>query len=226
MKEIAQSPPEIGPIIGVLDVTAFQSSLPVLNAGDESTRTRDAETGLAAAPQARCSRAQPSIGAAGESKAANGAPMAVLGQGIVLFGKTGRAPRRADDRSAEADDRAPAAAASGRRRVMFLNEANAAVNQIDQVPQQNAAMAGDSAAALHSFAQETKELVRLVSKFRIGEFAPAAVASHPALRALAEAPTRTASTRHKPVAAMRVWRTGDGALKTQSKPAPTGRDEF
>jgi len=46
---------------------------------------------------------------------------------------------------------------------------NTAINQMDQGTQQSAAMAEESTAATHALAQESDELVRLVSQFRLGK---------------------------------------------------------
>ncbi|MBS0333404.1 MAG: methyl-accepting chemotaxis protein, partial [Proteobacteria bacterium] len=50
-----------------------------------------------------------------------------------------------------------------------LAEVNTAVNQMDQVVQQNAAMVEESTAATHSLKSETAELMRLVSRFRTAD---------------------------------------------------------
>ncbi len=49
---------------------------------------------------------------------------------------------------------------------------NTAVNQMDQVTQQNAAMVEQTTAASHSLAHETAELVALTGRFKIGNAAP------------------------------------------------------
>jgi hypothetical protein len=48
-----------------------------------------------------------------------------------------------------------------------LNEVNSAINQMDQVTQQNAAMVEQSTAASHALAQEATELSRLVAQFKV-----------------------------------------------------------
>ncbi|MHB8883706.1 MAG: methyl-accepting chemotaxis protein, partial [Methylovirgula sp.] len=45
---------------------------------------------------------------------------------------------------------------------------NTAVNQMDQVTQQNAAMVEESTAASHTLSQETEELTRLIGRFQVG----------------------------------------------------------
>ena len=60
-------------------------------------------------------------------------------------------------------------AASAKEQATGLGEVNAAVNQMDQVTQQNAAMVEQATAASHSLAGEAHELARLVGQFRIGD---------------------------------------------------------
>ena len=76
-------------------------------------------------------------------------------------------------------------AASAKEQATGLGEVNAAVNQMDHVTQQNAAMVEQATAASHGLSGEAQELARLVGQFRIGQsaskrtepaFTPAALA--------------------------------------------------
>ena len=49
-----------------------------------------------------------------------------------------------------------------------MDEVNKAVNQMDQVTQQNAAMVEQAAAASHGLARDSQELEGLVQQFRLG----------------------------------------------------------
>ncbi len=64
-------------------------------------------------------------------------------------------------------------AASAREQARGLAEVNTAVNHMDQVTQQNAAMVEQSTAASHSLAEEAQALTRLTGHFQIGGPAPA-----------------------------------------------------
>ena len=55
-------------------------------------------------------------------------------------------------------------------------QVNVAVNQMDQVVQQNAAMVEEATAATHSLKAETAQLVSLVGRFRLGHASPRASA--------------------------------------------------
>ena len=227
MSEIEKSSQQIGQIIGVIDEIAFQTNLLALNAGVEAARAGDAGKGFAVVASEVRGLAQRSAEAAKEIKTLISASTAQVGQGVELVGKTGQALQRIVDRVAEIDGLVTEIAASAQEQATGLNEVNTAVNQMDQVTQQNAAMVEESTAATHSLAQETEELVRLVSKFRIGESAAVAMGSRPAPRPAADAPKPAAEKRHEPVPAMRAWQAGGGAaLKPQSTPTPEGWEEF
>ena len=86
-----------------------------------------------------------------------------------LVGQTGTALEKIVAQVAEITGLVTEIAASAREQSTGLAEVNSAVNQMDQVTQQNAAMVEESTAASHSLAQEAEELGRLVSKFRLGE---------------------------------------------------------
>ena len=75
-------------------------------------------------------------------------------------------------------------AASAKEQATGLGEVNTAVNQMDQVTQQNAAMVEQATAASHSLSGEAAELARLVGQFRIGESVAAPVLKRAAPKAL------------------------------------------
>jgi len=216
MSEIEKSSQQIGQIIGVIDEIAFQTNLLALNAGVEAARAGDAGKGFAVVASEVRALAQRSAEAAKEIKALISASSTQVGRGVDLVGKTGQALQGIVDKVAEIDSLVSEIAASAHEQATGLNEVNTAVNQMDQVTQQNAAMVEQSTAATHSLAQETEELARLVSKFRIGDQAPVAVQSRAAPR-----PTH----RPAPVAQMRTVQHGGGAAR-KSEPAEDGWEEF
>ncbi|HEY0353996.1 MAG TPA: chemotaxis protein, partial [Enterovirga sp.] len=60
-------------------------------------------------------------------------------------------------------------AASAQEQSTGLAEVNTAVNQMDQVTQQNAAMVEQTTAASHSLANEAEQLSALVGRFKVDE---------------------------------------------------------
>ena len=78
------------------------------------------------------------------------------------------AARASSSQVAEINELVTEIAARRASRRPACSEVNTAVNQMDQVTQQNAAMVEESTAATQSLAHETQDLARLVGKFRTG----------------------------------------------------------
>ena len=176
MSAIEQSAQQISQIIGVIDEIAFQTNLLALNAGVEAARAGDAGRGFAVVASEVRALAQRSAEAAREIKTLISASTTQVGSGVQLVGQTGEALNRIVGRVAEIDSLVSEIAASAQEQATGLQQVNTAVNQMDQVTQQNAAMVEESTAASHSLAQEAESLAASVSRFRIGDEAPAAAA--------------------------------------------------
>jgi methyl-accepting chemotaxis protein len=82
---------------------------------------------------------------------------------------------------------------------------NAAINQMDQVTQQNAAMVEQSTAASHSLGQEAENLADLIGRFEVGQ--NAATASKRA--------AKSSFVSHRTVAAMKTLGAGGAARKPE-----------
>ena len=93
----------------------------------------------------------------------------VFKQPLEARGETGEALQRIVSRVAEIDSLVSEIAASAQEQAVGLHQVNTAVNQMDQVTQQNAAMVEESTAASHALASEAVELARLMGQFTIGQ---------------------------------------------------------
>ena len=169
MGEIEASSRQVGQIIGVIDEIAFQTNLLALNAGVEAARAGDAGRGFAVVASEVRALAQRSADAAKEIKALISTSAQQVGAGVRLVDETGEALSRIVALVAEVNGVMGGIASSAQEQATALAEVNTAVNQMDQVTQQNAAMVEQSTAASHALAQETEELARLTDCFHLGQ---------------------------------------------------------
>jgi methyl-accepting chemotaxis protein len=168
MGGIEKSSQSITQIIGVIDEIAFQTNLLALNAGVEAARAGDAGRGFAVVAQEVRALAQRSAEAAKEIKSLIRASSEQVGKGVKLVGETGRTLDQILAQVDEINDLVGEIAASSKEQAVGLAEVNVAVNQMDQVTQQNAAMVEQSTAASHALASEAAELERLIGRFQVG----------------------------------------------------------
>ncbi|MBO9547558.1 methyl-accepting chemotaxis protein [Caulobacter sp.] len=177
MGEIEEGSAQIGQIIGVIDEIAFQTNLLALNAGVEAARAGDAGKGFAVVAQEVRALAQRSADAAKEIKQLIANASSQVERGVHLVGETGRALTGIVGKVAEIDALIGEIASSAQEQSVGLNQVNAAINQMDQVTQQNAAMVEEATAAAAGLKTEAGELARLVGRFRVT--GAATVASRP-----------------------------------------------
>jgi methyl-accepting chemotaxis protein len=168
MGKIEQSSNQISNIIGVIDDIAFQTNLLALNAGVEAARAGEAGKGFAVVAQEVRELAQRSATAAKEIKDLIRNSSAEVGNGVKLVSDTGGALKTIESYIVTINQHMDAIATSAREQSVGLSEVNTAVNQMDQVTQQNAAMVEEANAAGATLANEAGKLRELVSQFNLG----------------------------------------------------------
>jgi methyl-accepting chemotaxis protein len=168
MAGIEASAQQIGQITGVIDEIAFQTNLLALNAGVEAARAGEAGRGFAVVASEVRALAQRSAEAAKEIKTLITTSSEQVGRGVRLVGETNKALSAIVDHVSEVHQLVVEISASAGEQATGLVQINAAVNQMDQMTQQNAAMVEQSTAATMSLNQETERLLVLVGQFRVG----------------------------------------------------------
>ncbi|WP_220033689.1 methyl-accepting chemotaxis protein [Rhodobacter viridis] len=195
MGEIADSSQKISRIIGVIEDIAFQTNLLALNAGVEAARAGEAGRGFAVVASEVRALAQRSSAAAQEISTLITASSDHVQVGVDLVGQTGQA---LDGILVSVNDiagRVSRIAASAREQSSGLSEINAAMIQLDQVTQQNAAMFEETTAAAQALSRGVQALTATTSRFR----ATAPTAEVVKLPAAAPPPALAAKPTPKPV---------------------------
>jgi methyl-accepting chemotaxis protein len=176
MSAIQDSSRQINQIIGVIDEIAFQTNLLALNAGVEAARAGDAGRGFAVVATEVRALAQRSADAAKEIKALLSASTQQVDAGVGLVGDTGEALSRIVRQVLEINEVVTTIAASANEQATALGHVNTAINQMDQVTQQNAAMVEETTAAGQSLSLATAKLGEQIAAFRIRREQPAPTA--------------------------------------------------
>ena len=168
MGEIEKSSSQISQIIGVIDEIAFQTNLLALNAGVEAARAGEAGRGFAVVAQEVRALAQRSADAAKEIKTLIANSTAQVDRGVKLVGETGDSLHGIVSKVGEIDALISEIARSSQEQATGLNQVNAAVNQMDQVTQQNAAMVEETTAAAANLKTEAHDLTDMMARFEVG----------------------------------------------------------
>ena len=176
MDEIAESSARISKITGVIDEIAFQTNLLALNAGVEAARAGEAGRGFAVVASEVRALALRSSDAAREIADLISASAEQVKRGVGLVGNAGEALNAIDAAVSQIHERVAEIATSSREQAIGLGEINTAINELDQVTQQNAAMFEETNAATRNLQQETDMLNECTKQFRTQEeAAPTAV---------------------------------------------------
>jgi methyl-accepting chemotaxis protein len=208
MQRIEQSSSQISSIIGVIDEIAFQTNLLALNAGVEAARAGEAGKGFAVVAQEVRELAQRSAHAAKEIKDLIRNSSEEVSTGVKLVQETGEALKVIEAQVVTINTQLDAIATSAREQSVGLAEVNTAVNQMDQVTQQNAAMVEESTAASATLAGEVDRLREIVSDFRLAGASSTVPGSKPQLVKAENRPVTSPARRMMAKVAGAVGRSG------------------
>lgn len=169
MARIETASGEISNIINVIDEIAFQTNLLALNAGVEAARAGEAGKGFAVVAQEVRELAQRSASAAKDIKGLITKSGEEVASGVKLVNDTGDALSTISEQVNAINEHIASIATSAGEQTTGLGEINSAVNQMDQVTQQNAAMVEEATAVMHRLAGSAQKLSRMVGRFDVSD---------------------------------------------------------
>jgi methyl-accepting chemotaxis protein len=167
MKGINDSSRKISDIIGVIDGIAFQTNILALNAAVEAARAGEQGRGFAVVAGEVRNLAQRSAEAAKEIKGLICASVERVEQGTVLVDQAGATMAEIVCAIKRVSDIVGEISVASAEQSAGVVQVGAAVTQMDQTTQQNAALVEESAAAAHSLSQQAQNMVRAVAVFRL-----------------------------------------------------------
>jgi methyl-accepting chemotaxis protein len=211
MVEIERSSDQIGEILGVIDEIAFQTNLLALNAGVEAARAGDAGRGFAVVASEVRALAQRSADSARQIKALISTSGAQVKNGVGLVRQTGEALTGIAEGVHTVTTLMTEIRASTQEQAVGLAEVNSAVNAMDQVTQQNAAMVEESTAASVSLSRDASEMAQLVGRFQVSVETASPGAAAPSPRRTASDSGRMTVRASSPAAKPRLATVGGAA---------------
>jgi methyl-accepting chemotaxis protein len=167
MEAIHASSQQIGEIVGTIDGIAFQTNILALNAAVEAARAGEAGRGFAVVAQEVRALAQRSAGAAREIKSLIDGSVEQVAGGTQVVRSAGSTIEEIVDKSRQVDRLLGDIAVGAREQAQGIGQIGAAVNDLDRMTQQNAALVEQTAAAARAMQDQAQALAGDVARFRL-----------------------------------------------------------
>lgn len=167
MGAINDSAKKIVDIISVIDGIAFQTNILALNAAVEAARASEQGRGFAVVATEVRSLAQRSAAAAREIKTLIGDSVEKVDAGSKLVAHAGSTMEEVVDSVKRVTDIMAEISAASSEQSAGIEQVNQAIGQMDQVTQQNAALVEEATAAAGSLQDQSSQLAKVVSVFKL-----------------------------------------------------------
>jgi methyl-accepting chemotaxis protein len=167
MNDINASSKKIGDIVGVIDSIAFQTNLLALNAAVEAARAGEQGRGFAVVASEVRSLAQRSAEAAKQIKNLISASVGNVESGTLLVQNAGATMDEIVASVKRVSDIIGEIAAATSQQTSGIEQVNLAVNQLDQMTQQNSVLVGHSTTAAQDLREQAQKLADVVSTFHL-----------------------------------------------------------
>src|ERR1019366_3384861 len=169
MAEIESSAGKMSDIIGVIDEIARQTNLLALNAAVEAARAGDAGRGFAVVASEVRTLAQRSSQAAKDIKGLITNSSGQVQEGVQLVNQAGAALVEVVESIKEVAGIVSEIAAASVEQATGIEEVNKALNQMDEVTQQNSALVEENAATAKTLETQAEAMSERISFFRLGQ---------------------------------------------------------
>ncbi len=167
MASIKESSRKIVDIIGVIDGIAFQTNILALNAAVEAARAGEQGRGFAVVASEVRNLAQRSAAAAKEIKTLIGDSVEKVDGGGKLVDEAGQTMELIVTSVKQVADIMSEITAASEEQSLGIGQVNDAINQMDEMTSQNAALVEQAAAAAQSMQDEAQVLSKAVAVFTL-----------------------------------------------------------